>query len=60
MKCMIEASLALQAGQPITGTSTTCATPPRHGPTVNDHHETEDADTDDDHDAARLTIHIYL
>jgi len=28
MKCMIEASLALQAGKPITGTSTTCATPP--------------------------------
>jgi peptidoglycan glycosyltransferase len=28
MKCMIEGALALQAGKPITGTSTTCATPP--------------------------------
>jgi peptidoglycan glycosyltransferase len=27
MKCMIEGALALQAGQPITGTSTTCPTP---------------------------------
>jgi peptidoglycan glycosyltransferase len=27
MKCMIEGALALQAGKPITGTSTTCATP---------------------------------
>jgi penicillin-binding protein A len=33
MKCMVEASLALQAGQPITGTSTTCATPPGFVPT---------------------------
>ncbi|MHB1252462.1 MAG: penicillin-binding transpeptidase domain-containing protein, partial [Acidimicrobiales bacterium] len=29
MKCMIEGALALQAGQPITGTSTTCPTPAR-------------------------------
>jgi peptidoglycan glycosyltransferase len=28
MKCMIEGALALQAGKPITGTSTTCPTPP--------------------------------
>jgi peptidoglycan glycosyltransferase len=28
MKCMIEGALAFQAGQPITGTSTTCPTPP--------------------------------
>jgi peptidoglycan glycosyltransferase len=27
MKCMIEGALALQAGKPITGTSTTCPTP---------------------------------
>jgi peptidoglycan glycosyltransferase len=34
MKCMIEGALALQAGQPITGTSTTCATPPGFTPTT--------------------------
>jgi peptidoglycan glycosyltransferase len=28
MKCMIEGALALQAGRPVTGTSTTCPTPP--------------------------------
>jgi peptidoglycan glycosyltransferase len=34
MKCMIEGALAYQAGQPITGTSTTCATPPGFTPTT--------------------------
>jgi peptidoglycan glycosyltransferase len=34
MKCMIEGALALQAGQPITGTSTTCAAPAGYTPTT--------------------------
>ena len=34
MKCMIEGALALQAGQPITGTSTTCPTPHGFTPTA--------------------------
>jgi peptidoglycan glycosyltransferase len=34
MACMIEGALAEEAGQPITGTSTTCATPPGFTPTT--------------------------
>jgi penicillin-binding protein A len=34
MKCMIEGALALQAGKPLTGTSTTCATPPGYTATT--------------------------
>ncbi len=34
MKCMIEGALALQAGRPVTGTSTTCPTPAGSTPTA--------------------------
>jgi len=34
MKCMIEGALALQAGNPITGTSTTCPAPPGYTTTA--------------------------
>ncbi len=34
MKCMIEATLAFQTGLPITGTATTCPTPPGFTPTT--------------------------